>query len=268
MNETRDPQDARPTRADVDDIADASLGVDTRIFRTLWDTLAFTPRVVEAAYRGDRETYVPIIRLFLVLFGLQFAIIALLDLPVGLNLEAMETNEPSRQAVILWVEEAGATREAVDETLTNASSLSVAVISFLSTLPFLLMLKLYKWKRSIFGHALAYLAATNAAYIVILPLMLLGAIGPLQTFFWSAFTLSMITYYVATARILYRFYSQNVFVVALQTLGLLVMLPITFLIMGIALLFIADWALQAAHDMSIWRLMMLTGHSGTEGPAS
>ncbi|WP_421792178.1 hypothetical protein [Hyphobacterium sp.] len=265
MSDPNKPDDVRPSKADVDDIADASIGVDTRIFRTLWDTLVHTPRVVEAAYAGDREKYVPIIRLFLVLFGLQFAIMALLNLPVGLSLETLAPDETSQAAVQVWLDESSESFEAVEATLQSASGWSVTIVSFLSSLPFLIMLKFYKWQRSFFGHLLAYLAATNASYIVMLPMMLLGAIGPLEFLFWGGFSLAMIVYFAATARILYRFYSQNAFVVALQTLGLVIILPITFLLMTIALLFIADFALQQAHDMSIWRLFLLSAEAAAQG---
>lgn len=265
MSDPNKPDDVRPSKSDVDDIADASIGVDTRIFRTLWDTLIHTPRVVEAAYAGERDRYVPIIRLFLVLFGLQFAIMALLDLPVGLSLETFANDDEMREGIRLWLAEAGESYEAVEGTMRSVSGWSVTIVTFLSSLPYLFLLKLYKWRRSLFGHVLAYLAATNAAYIVMLPLMLLGMIGPLQALFWGAFTLSMAVYFIAAARILYRFYSQNVVVVALQTLGLIVLLPLTFLIMSMALLFIIDFALQQAHDMSIWRMFALGAQVTLEG---
>ncbi|GJL98187.1 MAG: hypothetical protein DHS20C06_20040 [Hyphobacterium sp.] len=260
-------EDARPSRADMEDVADAAIGVDTRIFRTLWDTLVHTPRVLEAAYSGDRARYVPIIRLFLVLFGLQFAIMAFLDIPIGMSVESLATSEATTIGVERWLAEAGTTRDAVNATLQTANGWTITLLSFLSSLPFLLIMKLYKLKRSFFGHALAYLVATNAAYIVILPFMLLGTIGYTLILFGLSFGLSMVMFYVALARIFARFYSQNPVVVTLQTGGLVLMLPVTLIIMVIGQFLIADLALNWAHDMSIFRLFALAAEATQESIA-
>jgi len=268
MSNPHEEHDARASRADVDDVADAAIGVDTRIFRTLWDTLVHTPRILEAAYSGDREKYVPIIRLFLVLIGLQFAIMAFLKIPIGLSVDGLVTSETTMLAVERWLADAGRTREAVDQTLQSANGWTITVLSFLSSLPFLLIMKLYKMKRSFFGHALAYLAATNAAYIVILPFMLLGAFGLTMTLLLGSLVVSMIVFYIALARIFARFYSQKPLIVALQTGGLVLMLPVTLLIMSIGQLFVAHLALNWAHDMSIFQLFLLSAEISQESIAS
>jgi len=267
MNNAGNEDDARPSRADIDDVADAAIGVDSRIFRTLWDTLVHTPRVLEAAYSGDRERYVPIIRLFLVLFGLQFAIMGLLNIPIGMSVESLATSEATTIGVERWLAEADTTRDAVNATLQTVNGWTITILSFLSSLPFLLVMKLYKLKRSFFGHALAYLVATNAAYIVILPFMLVGAFGFTMALFATSFIISMIMFYIALARIFARFYSQKPMVIALQTGGLVLLLPVTLIIMVVGQFLIADLALNMAHDMSMFRLFVLAAEVTQESIA-
>jgi len=286
MSNPNEEQDARPSRADVDDVADAAIGVDTRIFRTLWDTFLFTPRVVEAAFAGDREKYVPIIRLFLVLFGAQFAIMAFADLPAGFSLQALETSDDTRAAVVIWLEQGRdcqtlmgalptdastspedlaelrsqafqACRAEVELTLERLSSLTMMPLTFLSTLPFLMLLKFYAWRRSFFGHLLAYLAATNSSYVLMTPLLALMFVGLGQAYFYGAMGIGTLWYFFAMGRILFRYYSPNPFVVGLQLLGQLIALPVMLLIIIIAQFLIVDATLSAFHDLSIWQLFMI-----------
>ena len=258
MSDPNGTDDARPSRADVDDVADAAIGVDTRIFRTLWDTLLFTPRVVEAAYAGDRDTYVPIIRLFLVLFGLQFAAMAFLGLPIGLTLEQMETSPESAEAVRLWLSQNDVSRDAIAQTLERIAQLTTTPMTFLGTLPFMLLLKAYKPSRSFFGHLLAYLAATNSSYLLLFPFFVLAFFGPVDLMFWSGMAISFAWYFIAMARLLYRFYSRNLFVVALQTFGLILMTPVMFIIITVVMFVTIDIGLRLAHDMSIFELFMIS----------
>ncbi len=289
MSDPNQPDDARPSRADVDDVADAAIGVDTRIFRTIWDTFLRTPRVVEAAYAGDREKYVPIIRFFLVLFGLQFALMAFADMPTGMSLEALEASPETSAAIEIWleagpdcqarlapldasvpgyaaarVEAVQACRAEVDLTLDRMSSLTSMPLAFLSTLPFLLLLKFYYWRRSFFGHALAYLAATNASYIMVLPFFLIVAFASGITLFWLGFVISIIWYFVAMGRLLHRFYSQNLLIVALQLLGQLAALPIMFVILAVVQLWLTHLALSIGHDLSLIDLMALDAGNNPE----
>jgi hypothetical protein len=282
MSDPNQPDDARPSRADVDDVADAAIGVDTRIFRTLWDTFIHTPRVVEAAYAGDREKYVPIIRIFLVLFGLQFALMAFADMPNGMSLEALAPTPRTAAELEVWLEagpdcqarlaplnandpdyaaDRAATvqvcRDEVDLTLDRLSSLTSMPLAFLSTLPFLLLLKFYYWRRSFFGHALAYLAATNASYVMVLPFFLIVAFASGTTLFWAGFAVSIIWYFLAMGRLLHRFYSQNAVIITLQLLGQVAALPVMFLIIAIVQLWITHMALSIGHDLSLIDLMTL-----------
>lgn len=293
MTDPHKPDDTRPSRADVDDVADAAIGVDTRIFRTIRDTFLHTPRVVEAAYAGDREKYVPIIRLFLVLFGLQFALMAFADMPSGMSLEALETSQGTGAAIEQWLaagpdcqarlapldatdpgyaanraEAMQACRAEVDLTLDRMSSLTSTPLAFLSTLPFLLLLKLYYWRRSFFGHVLAYLAATNASYIVVLPFFLIVAFASGAVLFWSGFVASIIWYFVAMGRLLHRFYSQNSLIISLQLLGQLAALPIMFLIIAIIQLLLVHLAVNVGHDLSLIDLMALDAGINPEDESS
>ncbi|MEE2527104.1 hypothetical protein V0U79_12060 [Hyphobacterium sp. HN65] len=289
MSDPDKPEDVRPSRGDIDDVADAAIGVDTRIFQTIVDTFLHTPRVVAAAYAGDRHTYVPIIRLFLVLFGLQFALMAFANLPVGLTLASLERSGETSENIAAWLE-AGpqcqaqlapldpqaesyaaaradvlqSCRTDVESTLQTLASYTSAPLVFISTLPFLILLKLFAWRRSVFGHLLAYLAATNASYLLVLPFYAAAIFIPSPALLWSGMAVSTFWYFVAMARLLYRFYSQNRTVVAFQLLAQLAMVPVIFLIVSIAQLVFVHLALGAFHDLSILELMATNAGSNIE----
>lgn len=260
MSHPNDEQDARPSRADVDDLADAAIGVDTRIFTTIKDTLLHTPRVIEAAFAGERDKYVPIIRLFLVLFGLQFAMIALFDIPAGVNLDALASSgDDVALAVEAWLAESGQSYEDVNTSLQNAAGLTTTLLVFLSSLPFVLLLKAYRPSRSFFGHVLAYLAPMNSSYLVLFLLMgivalasLLPAVGDAMqgALFVAAFAGSIIWYFVSTTWVLSRFYGRSALAVTLQVAGLVIMVIPMFIVMIIGQYGIAEIVLQNTYDMS------------------
>ncbi|WP_421786098.1 hypothetical protein [Hyphobacterium sp.] len=265
MNDTRDPQDAKPTRSDVDDVADASFGVDTRIFRTVWDTFIFTPRVVEAAFSGDRKTYVPIIRLFLVLFGAQFAMMAFLGLPVGVTLDALETTPDMARAMESWLAEAGRSYDEVNRALEQAAALTTTPLTFIASAMYILLLKAYRPQRSFFGHALAYLAPVNASYIALF--ICIGiwfaagfALGFSQEMMMAGFvfalTLSLVWYFVAAGRVIARFYAKSVIVTILQVLGLFLMLIPMLIVLVIGQYGVAEIVLRAGFDLSLGDLFL------------
>ncbi|WP_394694230.1 hypothetical protein [Hyphobacterium sp.] len=286
MSDPNKPDDARPSRADVDDVADAAIGVDTRIFRTIWDTFIHTPRVVEAAFAGDREKYVPVIRLFLVLFGLQFVFMALVELPNGMTLQALEVNEntetmnewlmtaPDCQVMFSQMPDPGSLsadalevlrsnamaecRANVDQTLGRLASFTTMPLTFLSTLPYLLLLKLFYMRRSLFGHLLVYLSATNASYILIFPFFGLFFLFRDASIFWAGFGISLIWYFVAIGRLMFRFYSTNRLLVGLQIFAQVMVTPIMFVLIAIAQLALVHFALQIGHDLSILELMRMS----------
>jgi hypothetical protein len=277
MTEQRDPQDARPSREDVDDLADASFGVDTRIFRTVWDTLLRTPRVVEAAYAGDRKAYVPIIRLFLVLFGAQLAVMAFVGLPVGMTLETFSPTEAERLIVDQWLAEGGKAYDDVNHALEQAFALTTTPLTFLSSLLFVLLLKAYRPSRSLFGHALAYLAPVNSSYIAMFIVMAMVFVAglifrlPQDTVingFLFSLGVSMVWYYVATARVIARFYAKSVIVGILQVIGLILLFFPMMILIVLGQFAITEIVLQNGFDLSLLRLFEIMAETNTEGPVS
>lgn len=274
MTNPNEEQDARPSRADVDDVADAAIGVDTRIFTTIRDTFLYTPRVLEAAYAGEREKYVPIIRLFLVLFGLQFAVMAFFDIPAGFSLDALaRSSDDAALTIDVWLAESGQSYEAVNTSLQNAAGLTTTLLVFLSSLPFVLLLKAYRPSRSFFGHVLAYLAPVNASFLALFLLMaivaligLLPGIGEETEFtlyFW-AFVGSLIWYFVSAVWVLLRFYGRSALSVTLQVTGLVFMVIPMFIIMMIGQYGIAELVLQNTYDMSVIDLFRISAEHAIE----
>jgi hypothetical protein len=277
MNDTRDPQDARPTRSDIDDVADASFGVDTRIFRTVWDTVLFTPRVVEAAFSGDRKTYVPIIRLFLVLFGAQFAIMAFIGLPVGLTLDTFAQSEAQRAAIDAWLLENGQNYENVNRALEQAVALTTTPLTFLASLLYVLLLKAYRPSRSLFGHALAYLAPVNASYIAMFAVMSIVFVAgfvlqlPQETIingFLFSLAFSLIWYFAAAARVIARFYAHSAIVAALQVLGLFALFFPMMILVFMGQFAMTEAVLQNGFDLSLLDMFEFIESTSPEGPSS
>ncbi len=216
---------------------------------------------MEAAFAGDREKYVPIIRLFLVLFGLQFAVIAFFDIPAGLSLDALaRSSGDAALAIEAWLAESGQNYEAVNTSLQNAAGLTTTLLVFLSSLPFVLLLKAYRPSRSFFGHVLAYLAPVNASFLALFLLMAIVALisflpgigeeTEIALYIWS-FAGSMIWYFVSTAWVLARFYGRSALAVTLQVAGLVIMLIPMLVIMTIGQYGIAEIVLQNTYDISI-----------------
>jgi len=258
MSETIPPDDSRPSRADADDVAEAAVGVDTRIFITIWDTLIHTPRVLQAAFDGDRERYIPILRLFLILFGLQFAIVAFIGLPQAMTLDQFA--EPDNaDTMTAWL--AGLDYDAVNQTLERTANLSNTALVFLGSLPYLLLLKLYRPKRSFFGHLLGYLLVTNASYLVMLPLLLPGAFGEFWLWYIVSMVIGILVYFIAFGRILYAHYTSNGWLVALQLLGMVMLLPVTLILVAVSQFALAELAVQIFHDRSFLQLFALTAEA-------
>lgn len=274
MTDTRKPEDARPSRDDVDDIADASIGVDTRIFRTVWDTFLFTPRVVSAAYAGDRQTYVPIIRLFLVLFGAQFAIMAFIGLPVGMTLDTLVPDESQSLMIERWLAEGGHSYESVNRALEQAVALTTTPLTFLSSLLYVLLLKAYRPSRSLFGHALAYLAPVNASYIAMFLVIGTVFVGgfvlqlPQESVingFLISLLISLVWYFIATARVIARFYANSFIVAALQVFGLFLLFFPMMVLVVLGQFAITELVLQNGFDLSLFRMFEIGAEIDTEG---
>jgi hypothetical protein len=251
MADSNRPDDTRPTRADADDVADAVIGVDTRIFRTIWDTVVHTPRVLQAAYEGDRERYIPIIRMFLVLFGMQFAIMAFVGVPTAMTTEMfMGQSAESEREVLTWLENEGLDQATVDQSLERAASLTITLLTVLAALPYLLVFKAYRPKRSFYGHLLTYLLTTNASYLIMLPIFAMAVFGNFVLWYTISMVVGLTAYFVATARVFSTHYAQTVSGVVFKTLGVLALMPLTFIIVGLGQFAVAELTLRIFHDTS------------------
>ncbi|MEN0652517.1 MULTISPECIES: hypothetical protein [Hyphobacterium] len=255
MADSNKPDDTRPTRADADDVAEAMIGFDTRIVRTVWDTIIHTPRVLQAAYAGDRDLYIPIIRIFLILFGMQFAVMAFVGVPVSLTTESFATTPEAAARLDAWLAAEGLDRAAVDQTLERAASLSITALILLSSLPYILLMKAYRPSRSFYGHVLAYLLTTNVSYIIMLPILALAVFGNFLFWYLVSTTIGLLTYFAATARIFASHYATTVAGVIFKTLGVVLLLPLSFIIVGTGQFLVAEFALQTFHDTTFLDLM-------------
>ncbi|MHA6288327.1 hypothetical protein [Maricaulis sp. CAU 1757] len=217
----------------LDGVTLAAFDVDMRIFRTMWHSLVHTPRVALAAIQGDFTTYLSPVRVFVALFSFQFLIAALFGMPLTMGLEHL-TNDVASDETAAWL--AGGLdadgnipdADAVNTTLENWNSILIWPLTVLASLPFLLLLKLYKPSLPFWAHVQMYLVPSNASYVLLIALMPLALLD--LGFLALGLALSLLLYLVVLGRLIGRFYSRTRLGATLRLLGLILLLPVTLAI--------------------------------------
>lgn len=232
----------------LDSIAIAAFDVDGRIFRTMWHSLIKAPDVVFAALQGDYSRYLSPVRVFVALFSFQFAFAAIIGTPLTVQLTPLAETIPP-DAVAAWLALSpteGLSLRDIDALLDAWLSLMMWPATLLSSLPFLILLKLYRPSLSWWGHVTVYLVPTNGSFLVMisaLPLMLIeGELGSML--FMLGATLGMLSYFVLTGWIVARFYAKTALGVAGRLIGLIVLMPFPLLIMSVGQIFLVAYLVE------------------------
>jgi hypothetical protein len=138
--------------------------------RTAFESLINPVAVARAALRSETDRYVSPIRVFVFLYGLLLAASAFFLDDQFLSLDSIAGGEPDDYAV--WLAGTDLSFEAVDDTVKFWMNLAIWPITIIATLAYVLVLKLYRPKRTLYGHLLVYLVANNGPAFLQIILML------------------------------------------------------------------------------------------------
>lgn len=241
----------------IDSVTIAAFDVDARIFRTLWHSLVKTPDVTLAGLKGDYTVYLSPIRVFVALFGLQFAVAAIFGVPLALDTHSFLSKLPSEEAAT-WLN--GHDPIEIDRTLNDWLSLSLWPTTVLGSIPYLVLLKLYRPSLSWWGHTIVYLVTSNASFtimVIFLPLFSLGEVAMIIGVLGGA-----LVYLGIMGRLIARFYARTLTGAMVRMLGIFLLLPLTMLFSAIAQFFAADWILNSNFSLSFFELINMSSDSG------
>lgn len=223
-------------------------------FKTLRDTLVFTPRVALDVISGRRAYFSPL-RLFISLMGLQFGIAAFFGLPAFYSVETLLAPEGHDLAVAYLVER-GLTFTDVSATVSRWGALLNWPLMAVGAVPYLLVIKAFRPSLSWWTHLQCYLAANNAMLIVSLlcaPVLLAGELAFLMTQ-----GLSAIVFFIAIMRVASGTYGLKPLKLAgFLLVNLIITVPSTVLMFAAGMLSV-HMILQWNYDVSLWELMSIS----------
>ncbi len=258
MDNEEKPKDRSPDL--LDSISIAAFDVDARIFRTIWHSLVRAPDVARAALAGDYSRYIAPVRLFVALFGLQFVIANIFDTPLTGSLEQLTPGVAPEQ-IDAWLatgtmrDGGTVTTAAVDRSLEEWGSLFLWPITIVSSLPYLLALKLYRPSIPVWGHVQIYLTSTNASFLLMI--LMIPLLGVSYGAFLAGLAVAMVVYFIVMGWLVVRFYSRSLTGTILRILGLILLVPFVLLITTILQFLITAWALDHDFNLSFAELMQL-----------
>lgn len=251
-----DAADAK--RETLDSISVVAFDADARIFRSFWHSIIRPVAVCRSALSGDHSQYLSPIRVFVALFGFQLTFIALFGGPAGVSL-AMLTPGIEEDAINGWLSTGrpdGLTANQVDQFLTRWSALLAWPIVILSSLPVLVLLKLYRPSMSWWGHTLLYLVPVNGSFVVMIAILPLSIVFPnlSEIVMLAASLVGLLVSIWLFALVIARFYSSSALGIGLRLAGLIILFPIGFVITGIVQLGAAEWMLSQEFGLSLFEL--------------
>ena len=252
----------------LDSISVAAFEVDARIFRTLWHSFTQPNAIARAALEANYQTYLSPVRVFVALFSFQFAIAALFGVPVESSIESLTvTADPA--AVEAWLRSGNQdelSAAVIDPALADWSALMLWPITIVSSLPYLIVLKLYRPSLSWWGHVLLYLVPVNGSFVILLafvPLYPLVSSDELRMFLFALATLfGMILYFVLAARVISEFYARTALGIGLRIVGLLAAFPVTVVMTILLQFFLTGMLLQIEFGLRLDELLIAQNNNG------
>ncbi|OLF72236.1 hypothetical protein AWH62_10355 [Maricaulis sp. W15] len=238
---------AKDSDTPLDSLSIAVFDVDARIFRTMRDCFLKPVAVATAGMSRDYALYLSPIRVFIALFSFQFVVAALFGTPLTATLESMTASDADLD-IAAWLASARVdfetplTFQRVEDKLQAIQSITLWPITALSSLPYLIALKLYRPSTPLWGHLQIYLVATNASFIVmiaLIPLHTLGAFG-----IAGGMLIALLAFFIIAGVMLAHFYGRSMIALGLRLAGLVALLPITMLITMIGTFITIDWVLE------------------------
>jgi len=148
----------------------------------------------------------------------------------------------------------------IDRTLNEWLSLSLWPTTVVGSIPYLVLLKLYRPSLSWWGHTIIYLTTSNASFtfmVVFLPFFPLGEITMIIGALGGA-----LVYLGIMGRNIAHFYSKTWSGTLFRMLGIFLLLPLTMLFSTIVQFFAADWILKSNFSLSFFELIKAASNSG------
>ena len=243
----------------LDSMSVAVFDVDARIFRTMLDSFIKVPRVATAAIERDYSRYLSPIRVFIALLSFQFVVAALFGTPITASLDTM-TARLSPEQMQAWLDSARRsfdtplTTSRVDDALVAAQSIALWPITVLSSLPYLLALKLYRPSTPIWGHLQIYLVATNASFMLMIALIPLHTLG--RNWTAAGVTIALAAFFIMCGILLAHFYGRSITALILRLLGLLALVPVTLIITVACTYLTIDWVLANEFGLDLVTMLV------------
>ena len=258
MNSEQSNQSSAPAANDhsasqiASDLTGMPLG--PLVFKTLVDTLIFTPRIARDVVDGTQGYFSPL-RLFVSLMGLQFGIAAFFGMPAFYSLETLLAPEGWDLVEAHFDERALAFNE-VSATVSRWGALLNWPLMAVGAIPYLLVIKAFRPSLSWWTHLQCYLAANNAMLIVSLlcaPALVFGELAFLMTQ-----GLSAIVFFVAIMRVASGGYGLKTgALIGFLLVNIIITLPSTVLMFA-AGMFSVHLILQWNYDLSLFELMSIS----------
>ena len=217
----------------LDTMSIAVFDVDARIFRTMLDSFIRVSAVARAGLDRDYSRYLSPVRVFIALFSFQFVVAALFGTPLVATIESLtagleDVDAEAWLASARLASDTPLTIATINNAIGDAQAIMIWPITVIASLPYLLLLKLYRPSIPLWGHLQIYLTGTNASFIVMIALIPSLLLGP--EYFSLAMILAMLVYFILTGILLRRFYAQSAGGTAWRMVGLVAMLPVTLLL--------------------------------------
>mgnify|MGYP006288324553 CR=1 FL=1 len=240
-----------PAAPKLAEIAEAAgIGIERKIFITVFDTLVRPGRAAKAAF--DRsDDHISQLKLFAIAAGLFFSAGAFFGAPMTPTIETL-TAGGDAAAAYTSITNQGADPATVDAALSRWGGLLAWPITLIASVVFIVVLKLVKPSMTWFGHVLVYVIATNAMTLVAMPLVAAAAVS-LELYF----TLQVATIVLFFVQMM-RLGSSALGLGAVRLLVLFILMAVavfpTLLISGL-LQFAVIWGVLEAHGVSILEMM-------------
>jgi hypothetical protein len=157
------------------EILRAFIGFDVDVLVTIRDLILHPVRVARDALNSNKETYLGQVRLFIFLLGIQTLFFALLQVYDNVTVESLLVRGADMESYRAAMAAKGISFAQINEALKGWFNLLVTPINLTFIVIFSLFFKMISPKTTIFGHALLYITANNAATFINVPLVF-GAI--------------------------------------------------------------------------------------------
>lgn len=176
--EKADPAEQPPVSLrgpEASEILEAFLGFDVRLWHTVRDLIIHPVRIARDALDGKTGVYLGQVRLFIFLLGIQTILFTLMKTYDFVSVNVILQKDEMLQRYAQLLQTHGSTLQQVNDALVGWFNMLITPLNALSIIFYALFFKLLQKRITILGHALLFMTASNAATLVITPLVTLAS---------------------------------------------------------------------------------------------